>query len=196
LNEINREKYGLEENEWIYDYIKALLQTSGLTIDQLSMKCLSSDKILGPSLFDEVEFLPNQLCHDQKLIYDCVNNVLMEVCRDYFGVSPCVSFVKPGIRPSPSMMKVILKVWEGVCWHFLPLPPPRTLDKIIKKDMDKNGTWMDLRLEAETIGFEMEEAILAELMEDTILSCVSKSSEGDCSQLQFEYKDNGNTKIV
>lgn len=94
------------------------------------------------------------------------------------------------------MMKIIVKVWEGVCWHFLPLPPPRTLDKIIKKDMDKNGTWMDLRLEAETIGFEMEEAILAELMEDTILSCVSKSSEGDCSQLEFEYKDKENTKNV
>ncbi|KAL9303970.1 hypothetical protein ACSQ67_021233 [Phaseolus vulgaris] len=196
LNEINREKYSPKENEWIYDYIKAVLQTSGLTIDQLSMKCLSSDKILGPSLFDEVEFLPNQLCHDQKLIYDCVNKVLMEVCRDYFVVSPCVSFIKPGLRPSPNMMKVIFKVWEGVCWHFIPLPPPRTLDKIIKKDMDKNGTWMDLRVEAETIGFEMEEAILAELMEDTILSCVSKTSEGDFSQLQFEYKDNENTKSV
>ncbi|XP_047155091.1 uncharacterized protein LOC124826332 [Vigna umbellata] len=195
LDEINRENYCLKENEWIYDYIKAILQTSGLTIDQLSMECLSSDKILDPSLFGEVE-LPNQICHDQKLIYDCVNNVLMEVCQNYFRFSPCVSFIKPGIRPSPNMMKVILKVWEGVCWHFLPLPPPRTLDKIIKKDMDKNGTWMDLRLEAETIDFEMEEAILAELMEDTILSCVSKSSEGDCSQLEFEYKDKENTKNV
>ncbi|CAJ1950143.1 unnamed protein product [Sphenostylis stenocarpa] len=196
LNEINREKYCLKENEWIYDYIKAILQASGLTIDQLSTKCVSSDKILDPSLFDEVEFLPSQHCHDQKLIYDCVNTVLMEVCQNYFGVSPCVSFINPGIRSSPNMKKVILKVWEGVCWHFLPLPPPRTLDKIIKKDMDKNGAWMDLRLEAETIGFDMEEAILAELMEDTILSCVSKSSQVVCSQLQFEFKDSENTTNV
>ncbi|TKY63924.1 TRM32 protein [Spatholobus suberectus] len=196
LNQINREKYCFGENELIYDYIKALLQASGLTIDQLLMKCISSDKILDPSLIDQVEFLPNQLCHDQKLIYDCINEVLVEVCRNYFGVSPCVSFVNPGIRPTPNMKKVIVKVWEGVCWHFLPLPPLRTLDKIVKKDMGKYGAWMDLRLEAETIGFEMGEAILAELMEDTILSCVSNCPESECSQLQFEYKDNENSKNV
>ncbi|KAG5021884.1 hypothetical protein JHK85_018226 [Glycine max] len=174
----------------------AVLQASGLTVDQLLTKCLSSDKILDPSLFDLVEFLPNQFCNDQKLINDCINDVLMEVCRNYFGVSPCVSFVSPGIRPIPNMKKMILKVCEGVCWHFLPLPPPRTLDKIIKKDMDKNGAWLDHNLDAETIGFEMGEAILAELMEDTILSCVSKSPESECSQLQFEYKDNENSKTM
>ncbi|XP_028239569.1 uncharacterized protein LOC114418434 isoform X2 [Glycine soja] len=196
LNQINRDKYCLKENEWIYDCIKAVLQASGLTVDQLLTKCLSSDKILDPSLFDLVEFLPNQFCNDQKLINDCINDVLMEVCRNYFGVSPCVSFVSPGIRPIPNMKKMILKVCEGVCWHFLPLPPPRTLDKIIKKDMDKNGAWLDHNLDAETIGFEMGEAILAELMEDTILSCVSKSPESECSQLQFEYKDNENSKTM
>ncbi|KAG5070792.1 hypothetical protein GLYMA_03G009000v4 [Glycine max] len=194
LNQINRDKYCLKENEWIYDCIKAVLQASGLTADQLLMKCLSSDKILDPSLFDQViEFLPNQLCHDLKLINDCINDVLMEVCRNYFGVSPCVSFKNPSIRLSPNMKKVVLMVWEGVCWHFLPLPPPRTLDKIIKKDMDKNGAWLDHSLEAETIGFEMGEAILTELMEDTILSCVSNSPESECSQLQFEYKANDNS---
>ncbi|XP_020233138.1 uncharacterized protein LOC109813349 [Cajanus cajan] len=196
LNQINREKHCLQENELIYDYIKAALQASGLTIDQLLMKCLSSDKILDPSLFDQVEFLPNQPCHDQKLIYDCINEVLTGVCQNYFGVSPCVSFASPGIRPTPNMKKVIVKVWEGVCWDFLPLPPPRTLDKIVKKDMDKNGAWMDLRHEAETIGSEIGEAILEDLMEDAILSCVSKSPESECSHLQIEYRDNENSKNV
>ncbi|XP_061373562.1 uncharacterized protein LOC133315893 [Gastrolobium bilobum] len=190
VNQINGAKYCLEENELIYDYIKAVLQASGLTRDELLMKCLSSDKILDPSLFDQVEFLSNQLCHDQKLLYECINEVLMEVCWNYFGVSPFVSFVNPSIRPTPNMKKVILKVWEGVCWHFLSFPPPCTLDKIVRKEMEKRGSWMDLRFEAETVGFEMGEAILAELMEDTILSCVSRSLENDCSQLQIEYEDN------
>ncbi|KAL2335975.1 hypothetical protein Fmac_010421 [Flemingia macrophylla] len=196
LNQINRKKYCLQENKLIYDYIKAALQASGLTIDQLLMKCLSSGKILDASLFDPVEFLPNQPCHDQKLIYDCINEVLMEVCQNYFGVTLRESSTSPGIRPTLNMKKVIIKVWEGVCWHFLPLPPPRTLDKIIKKDMDKSRSWMDLRHEAETIGSEMEEAILEDLMEDTILSCVSERPETEYSQLQFEYKDNENCKNV
>ena len=101
----------------------------------------------------------------------------MEVCWHYFGVSPWVSFVNPGIRPTPNMKKVILKVWEGVCWHVLPLPPSHTLEPIVRKDMARNGTWMDLRLDAEIVGFEMGDTILAELMEDTILSLVSLSTE-------------------
>ncbi|XP_057743530.1 uncharacterized protein LOC130961590 [Arachis stenosperma] len=172
VNQIQKGKYCLEENELIYKYIKAVLQASELTMDQLLMKCHSSDKILDPSLFDQEELPANQLCHDQKLLYDCINEVLMEVCWHYFAVSPFVSFVKNlSIRPSPNMKVVIVKVWEAMCWHFLPLPPPRTLDKIVRKDMEKSSIWMDLRFDAEAVGFEMGEIILAELMEDTILSC-------------------------
>ncbi|KAJ1403531.1 hypothetical protein SESBI_27239 [Sesbania bispinosa] len=196
INQINRAKYCFKESELLYNYIKAVLQASGLTKDQLLMKCLSSDKILDPSLFDQVEFSSNQLCHDQKLLYDCINEVLMEVCCNYFGALPCVSFVSPSIRLTPNMKRVILKVWEGVCFYFLPLPPPHTLDKIIRKDMENSGSWMDLRFEAETVGFELGEAILAELMEDTILSCVDKNPESECSQLQFEDKNNKNNTSV
>ncbi|WVZ04833.1 hypothetical protein V8G54_018179 [Vigna mungo] len=169
-------KYSFGENELIYDYIKVVLHGSGLTRDQLLVKCLTSDKILDPSLFDQVEFFSNLLCHDQKLLFDSINEVLMEVCQHYFGVSPCVSLANPCMRPAPSMKRLTFKVWEGVCWHVLPLPPPRTLEQIVRKDMARRGTWMDLELDAETIGFEMGEAILTELMEDTILSLISESS--------------------
>ncbi|MED6150932.1 hypothetical protein PIB30_077407 [Stylosanthes scabra] len=168
VNGVSKGKYCLEENELIYKYIKAVLQASELTMDQLLMKCHSSDKILDPSLFDREEVPANQLCHDQKLLYDCINEVLMEVCWNYFAVSP---FVNLSIGSSPNMKMVVLKVWEAMCWHFLPLPPPRTLDKIVRKDMEKASMWMDLRFDAEAVGFEMGEMILAELMEDTILSC-------------------------
>ncbi|KAK7394762.1 hypothetical protein VNO78_15300 [Psophocarpus tetragonolobus] len=183
-------KYCFEENELIYNYIKAVLHASGLNRDQLLIKCLSSDKILDPSLFDHVEFFSNLLCHDQKLLFDSINEVLMEVCQHYFGLSPWVSFVNPSMRPTPSMKRITFKVWEGVCWHVLALPPPRTLEQIVRKDMARRGTWMDLELDAETIGFDMGEAILAELMEDTILSLVRESPESKCSVLEFEVKDN------
>ncbi|KAK7340259.1 hypothetical protein VNO77_20958 [Canavalia gladiata] len=190
VEQFGKGKYCLEENELIYDYVKAVFHASGLTRDQVLMKFLSSDKILDPSLFDQVEFFSNLLSHDQKLLFDCINEVLMEVCQHYFGVSPWVSFVSPIIRPTPSMKRVILKVWEGVCWHVLPLPPPRTLEQIVRKDMARSGTWMNLGLDAEAVGFEMGEAILAELMEDTILSFVSESPENKCSLLQSELKEN------
>lgn len=75
---------------------------------------------------------------------------------------------------------------------MLPLPLPRTLEQIVRKDMARRGTWMDLGLDAETIGFDMGETILTELMEDTILSLACESPESECSMLQFELKDNKN----
>ncbi|KAI5428667.1 uncharacterized protein LOC127127082 isoform X2 [Lathyrus oleraceus] len=177
MDRFRRRKCCFEENELIYDYINAVFNASGLTQDQLLMKCLSSNKILDPSLFDQVEFFSNMLFHEQKLLFDSINEVLMEVCWHYFGVSPCVSFVNPSIRPTPNMKKIIVKVWEGVCWHVLPLPPPHTLEQIVRKDLARNGTWMELRLDAETVGFEMSDTILVELMEDAILSLVSESTE-------------------
>ncbi|CAK8542379.1 unnamed protein product [Lathyrus sativus] len=177
MDRFHRRKCCFEENELIYDYINAVFHASGLTQDQLLTKCLSSNKILDPSLFDQVEFFSNMLFHEQKLLFDSINEVLMEVCWHYFGVSPCVSFVNPSIRPTPNMKKIILKVWEGVCWHVLPLPPPHTLEQIVRKDLARNGTWMELRLDAETVGFEMSDTILVELMEDAILSLVSESTE-------------------
>jgi hypothetical protein len=54
--------------------------------------------------------------------------------------------------------------------------------------MARNGTWMDLRFDAETVGFEMGDVILVELMEDTILSLVNQITESECV-LQFELKD-------
>ncbi|KAK2361995.1 Phosphatidylinositol N-acetyglucosaminlytransferase subunit P protein [Trifolium repens] len=177
MDRFHRRKSCLEENELIYDYINAVFHAASLTQDQLLMKCLSSDNILDPSLFDQVEFFSNMLCHEQKLLFDCINEVLMEVCWNYFGVSPWVSFVNPSIRPTPNMKKVILKVWEGVCWHVRHIPPPHTLEQIVRKDMARNGTWMDLRLDAETVGFEMGDVILVELMEDIILSLVNQGTE-------------------
>jgi hypothetical protein len=47
---------------------------------------------------------------------------------------------------------------------------------------------MDLRFDAETVGFEMGDVILVELMEDTILSLVNQITESECV-LQFELKD-------
>lgn len=174
VDQIDGGKHCAEENKLVFDYIKTVLQASGLNRDQLWIKYLSSDKILDQSLFDEAGFFPNQVCHDQKLLFDSVNEVLVDVCWHYLGASPWVSFVKPGIRPTADMKMVVLKVWEGVCWHLLPFPRPHTLDQIVRKDMARSEAWMDLRCDAETVGFEIGEAILAELMEDTILSCESK----------------------
>ncbi|XVF84610.1 hypothetical protein PTKIN_Ptkin17bG0050900 [Pterospermum kingtungense] len=175
-NQGNHIKTCMDDKESTFEHIKAVLQASSFNWDELYIRSLSSDLLLDPLLLDEVEYSPNQLCQDQKLLFDCINEVLMEVCGYYIG-APGVSFVKPNIRPIPDMKSTIQEVWQGVYWHLLPMPPPHNLDQIVRKDMAKTGTWMDLRLDTDCIGIEMGEAILEDLVEDTIVSCRNEGLE-------------------
>ncbi|KAK9910436.1 hypothetical protein M0R45_034397 [Rubus argutus] len=170
----NNVKTCTEDKELISDFVKAVMQASGFNWDDFCMKWLSSDQLIEPSVCDDVEFIPNPLCYDQKLLFDCINEVLGEVCGRYYGCFPCVSPVKP-IRPVPDMKTAIHEVWIEVYWHLLPLPLPHTLDQIVAKDLSRTGTWMDLRFDSESIGVDMGEVILQELIEDTILSYVDGS---------------------
>lgn len=151
--------------------------------EELCTKLLYSEQLLEPSLVDDVEFFSNQISCDQKLLFDCINDVLMEMCEYNFGCSPWVSCVLPRIRPVPNMRSAIVEVSEGVNWHLLQLPLPRTLDQIVRKDLARTGTWLDVRLDIEAIGFDMGDAILEDLMEDAILSCVDVSPKGELAAI-------------
>ncbi|GKU88111.1 hypothetical protein SLEP1_g2412 [Rubroshorea leprosula] len=63
------------------------------------------------------------------------------------------------------------------------MPLPQTLDQIVRKDMAKTGTWLDLQVNTESIAVEMGEAILEDLSEDIIISCTTAISEPDHSAL-------------
>ncbi|TMW98053.1 hypothetical protein EJD97_004556 [Solanum chilense] len=159
-----------ENEESAFEYVEAVLLGSGLSWDEFLLRWLSSDQILDPSLFDEVELFSSRSCHDQKLLFDCANEVLKAVCERYFGCNPRVSLGKHNIRPVPKGMDLINEVWEGVEWYLLQYSAPHSLEQLVKKDMERSGTWMNLRLDLGHIGVEMGEIILEELMDDTILS--------------------------
>ncbi|XP_057497289.1 uncharacterized protein LOC130782011 [Actinidia eriantha] len=167
----------MEYEESAFEYVEAVLLASDLNWEEFLSRWLSSDQILDASLFDEVELFSNRSCQDQKLLFDCTNEVLEEVCEHYFGCSPWVSFVKHSIRPIPRGKDLIHEVWDEVEWNLLSQPSPRTLDQIVRKDMEKPGTWMDLRSNAESIGIEIGETIFQELVEDAILSFANEGLE-------------------
>lgn len=192
-NQFNGGKTCLEENEVMFEYVKAVLQASGLNWDEFCVKYHTSDQLLDPSLFHEGEFFPNQLCYNQKLLFDCIDEVLQEVCRHHCSFLSWVSFIKPSVKPAPNMKDAIYEVWEGIYWHLLPLPLPHTLDQIVRKDMSRMGTWMDLRFDADAIGVEMGEAILEDLMEDAILSCINENPDSVHTVLPAELEEDGSS---
>lgn len=167
-------KTSMEGKESLLAYVEAVLHASGLGRQEFYLRSEPSDQLIEPSVFDEVDFFYDQLHFDQKLVFDCINEVLLEVCQHYFGCSPWVSYVKPSIKPVHDIRSTIHEVWEGVHWHLLPLSPP-TLEQIARKDMVKPGKWMDLRFDSESIGFEMGEAIFDELIDEVIDCCMEDS---------------------
>lgn len=162
------------EKELVLEYVKKVLEASNLNCDDLYLKSQSSDQLIELSVLDKVDFFGGHLHYDQKLLFDCINEVLLDVFEYYNICYPGLSFVKRRIRSIPNMKYAVLEVCGGVHWHLLPLPLPRSLEQIIRKDMSRTGAWMDLRFDVENIGVEMSEAIIAELMDEIMLSRVNE----------------------
>lgn len=166
----------MEDEESAFEYIEAVLLASDLNWDEFLLRWLSSDQPLDPSLFDEVKLFSNRPSHDQRLLFDCTNEVLKEVCNRYFGGSLRFSSVKESVRPAPRGMKLIQEVWEGIELDILQ-NSAQSLDQLVRKDLGKSGTWMELQSETEYIVIEMGKLILEGLMDDTFSIIVNDSME-------------------
>lgn len=151
----------LDDKEIRDAFIKAVIEKSGLNYDVIS------SRLLDPSLLDEIEIVYIQLIDDPQLLFDCINEVLVEINQRYFSCSPWMSIVQREVRPIPKGMKFIQEVCKGVEWHMKP-QFPMTLDQLVGRDMERGG-WMDLRLETENTITEVGDNIVEYLMEETIL---------------------------
>ncbi|XP_010413420.1 PREDICTED: uncharacterized protein LOC104699768 [Camelina sativa] len=167
----NTFKISMDDKELTLAYIEAVVKSAGLSWDELLTRPFYSEQILEPELTDDVVFCPTQLCDDKNLLYDCIDEVLMDFCWNEFNPGPWISFLKPEVHLISDMEIAAKVAQEGVYWHLLPLPSPHTLDQIVKKDMARPGSWMDLRFEIGCLGSYTSEMILDELVEEIIMSC-------------------------
>lgn len=167
LDEDNDVKTRMDDKEVALAYIEAVVKSSDLNWEELLSRSFYSEKILEQALMDDIDFCSTKFCTNKKLLFDCINEVLMELCEH----GPWISFAKPELRFCPDMENAAEVVQEEVYWHLLPLPSPHTLDQIVHKDFARSGTWMDLRFDISCIGSETVELILDELLEEMIINC-------------------------
>ncbi|MQL90722.1 hypothetical protein Taro_023335 [Colocasia esculenta] len=165
-NESDQHRTCLGDKECRLEYVRAVIEASGLLQDLLSDRWHASP-LLSPSLYDEVEYSSDEFPDDLRLLFDSINEVL-EVLRDnFFSCTPWVSPAKSGVRPIPSREDFIKQVWKGVDQRF-PFQAPQTLEQIVGNDMDVIP-WMDLRSEIDNIGIDMGDAIIDDIMEETLV---------------------------
>ncbi|CAH8371347.1 unnamed protein product [Eruca vesicaria subsp. sativa] len=159
------------DKDLVFKYVRDVLDAVVSDFEELYLKAQFSDQLLEPALISNIPFCPNQLCHDHELLFDCINEAIMELCC----CPPWASFVTPRTRVFSTVKSIIHEVQEAVYWHLLPLPLPRALDQIVRKDLAKSGNWLDIRCDIDCIGFETSELILEELLEELSLNCLNNT---------------------
>ncbi|XP_020093570.1 uncharacterized protein LOC109713788 isoform X2 [Ananas comosus] len=150
----------LRDNNARFEYIKSVLEASGLISDQNSKKWYLDDQLLDPHLLDEVGISYNQT-DDSKLLFGCIEEVLVEIKESFFRFTPRSSFAKHNTRPP-----LLKEVSKGVSWH-LENKCPSTLEETVRKYLDC-GSWMDLRSESESIVLEICDDFLDDLLEEAV----------------------------
>ncbi|KAG1355030.1 hypothetical protein COCNU_07G011420 [Cocos nucifera] len=164
-SEVNR-RFHLDDKIARFEYIKTILEVSGLSMDDILKEWSLEDQFLGQSLFDEIGTSYGQLQNNPKLLFDCINEVLMEMQGRFFRCTPLVSFIKPNVQPVPVGEHFVQEVSRGIDWH-LQMQSPSTLAEIVQKDLE-GRIWMDLRFETEGICIEIEDTLLDDLTEEAV----------------------------
>ncbi|CAN8254046.1 unnamed protein product [Cochlearia groenlandica] len=166
----NNAETSMDDKESTLAYIEAVVKSSGLSWEELLKRPYYSEQLLESDLTDDIAFSSTQLCDDKNLLYDCINEVLIDFCENELNPGPWISFVKPEVLLISDNEIAAKVAQEGVYWHLLPLPSPHTLDQIVRKDMARTGSWMDLRFDIGCICSGASEMILDDLVEEIIRS--------------------------
>ncbi|KAL0373667.1 UNVERIFIED_CONTAM: protein TRM32 [Sesamum radiatum] len=172
-----------EGEESAFEYVEAVLLGSGLNWDEFHSRWLSLYEILDQSLFDEVKLYSGRPCHDQKLLFDCANEVLDDICESYFG-----SFTKQNIHIQPILkgIDLIHEVWERIECHLIQHATPHPLDQLVRRDIARSRKWMNLQSDTELVSFEMSDTIFNEIVDDTLMCFIDCTSKYKFQLLQAE----------
>ncbi|KAL0371788.1 UNVERIFIED_CONTAM: hypothetical protein Scaly_0860400 [Sesamum calycinum] len=157
------------EQDHVSRYVHFVLQASCLTWDQLSEIQPLSEELLNPSLYEEIDFHPSNAHFDPKLLFDHINEVLIQIHRFLLCSPPLLSFLKPRITSMPLEEVVLDQIMKEAEFYLLPWTEETTLDELIGKDIADSRTWLDVRIETEHIMIHISEEVMEELILDTLL---------------------------
>ncbi|KAK4422599.1 hypothetical protein Salat_1842400 [Sesamum alatum] len=157
------------EQDHVSCYVHFVLQASRLTWDQLSEIQPLSEELLNPSLYDEIDFQPPDAHFDPKLLFDHINEVLLQIHRSHLCSPPLLSFLKPRISSVPLEEVVLDQIMKEAEFYLLPWTEETTLDELVVKDVADSRMWLDVRIETEQIMIHISEEVVEELILDTLL---------------------------
>lgn len=146
--------------EPLFDYVRLIMQASQLDWDQLAMTRSLLGELLPASLFNEMEFLPTECSFEPKLLFDHINEVLIQIHRSHFcSQSP----LSPGKPKSGSLAELVVhEITRQADFYLLPYTDRRTLDQLVSGNTECCRSWLDLQPDSEQIMADIADGLLEE----------------------------------
>lgn len=165
------------------DYVRHLLDQSGLAVDASEIPWHASDQPFSPQLFEEVEagwpHEQDQLtgwpdfcgCWHHQMLFDLVNEVLLEVYDISLPYYPKALSSSCHVRPFPRGNHIIEEICTSISTLLNMKPEEKqSLDGIVARDLAHDHSWMNLQLETESVALDLEDMIFSELLQEVIFS--------------------------
>ncbi|KAL0461048.1 UNVERIFIED_CONTAM: hypothetical protein Slati_0732000 [Sesamum latifolium] len=193
-----------EEQEWFF-FVKTLVSVAGLQGEVQSNSFLarwhSLESPLDPSLRDKyIDLNEKETQHEakrrqkrslQKLVFDCVNAVLVDIAG-YGSDSgrraiPCIetnSSALENASAAASSSTVLDEVWArmnewfsgevGCVWGECGDENSLVVERVVRKEVVGKGWTENLRLEMDNLGKEIEWKLLEELVEEAVVELTGR----------------------
>ncbi|KAJ7947648.1 protein TRM32 [Quillaja saponaria] len=162
-----------------FEFVKGVLELSGFMGSEYLGAWHTVDQPLNPSLFKDYEAISPQEVEcsrdeiecqcDHQLLFDLVNEVLIEIYDKSFTYFPNPFPFKRGIHPMPKGHHLLKQVWARISL-YLSLRPEldQSLNGVVARDLAKFDSWMNLQYESECVALELEDMIFEELLDEAI----------------------------
>lgn len=160
-----------------YNYVKDVLELSGFSRDAFLGKWQSTEHILNPSVFEQVEgcLVDQSECehvytkNDHALLFDMINEVLLGIHERSFCYWPRSLTSLSRLHRLPKGNRILEEVWTEIRWLLSWCPEgDQAIDEAVSRDMAKDDGWMNLQLDAECVGLKLEDMIFDDLIDEII----------------------------
>ncbi|KAL6528704.1 hypothetical protein OROMI_029349 [Orobanche minor] len=163
-----------------FNYVKDVLDLSGFTKDELLGKWHTAEHPVDPSVFDEVEegcLVSQPECSgndeggtcDHLLLFDLINEVLLDIHERSFYYWPVPLTVRSCIHQMPKGYRVLEEVWVEISWLLgWRTEIDQSIDDGVGRDLGRHDRWMDLQADAEFVGIEVEDLIFDDLLDEIV----------------------------
>ncbi|QCE04301.1 hypothetical protein DEO72_LG8g2337 [Vigna unguiculata] len=161
-----------------FNYVKFVLEISGLTGKECLSAWHSSEHPVDPLLYEEMEndldfcsYGGSGQCNHH-VFFDLINETLLELSGRCYC---CCSIPFSSSHPMPKGCHTLYQVWtrmnKSLC---LRSKTGLTIDDHVSRDLERRDGWVNPQLYAQCVSLELEDLILYDLLEE--ISCDLASS--------------------